>query len=149
MIRQDSHESQDETVNRSESLVLTPEDSIAIAEIVTIMPPLNVPVSLSSSSSTKKATKRKKKELRKRKRPTVILSAWSIADNSRVEVLSGHVTLSPNGLEYTCLDCDKTFQCKRSYNSTNIDAHVKTAGHLAKKASKENTRRRIMKGIEK
>jgi len=88
----------------------------------------------------------KKQSLHKTKRPTVIRSEWAIVENRCVAVLSGHVTLSTNGLEYTCLDCEKV-QVQRAYNSANIDPHVKTAGYLSKKAFKENTRMSILAGI--
>ena len=68
MISQDSHVCQDDSVDGFESLVLTPEDSIAIAEIVTTMPPLNVPVSPYNSSSTKKTVKKQKERIEKNKK---------------------------------------------------------------------------------
>ena len=132
-----------------ETFLLTPEDTMSIEAIVPTMPTLNVPMPSLTSTSSKTVPKNKKKASGKNKRTSAFHYEWTIADKSRVEILTGRVALSENGAEFHCTDCDKTYKCKRNCDSSNLTAPLKTASHLSKKASGDNTRRHILAGIEK
>ena len=111
-----TYQAQPET-DDGETFLLTADDAMAIDVIIPIMPTLNVYMPSLNATSSKTVPKRKKKSYTKMKRTVLLDLGWTIADKSHIEVLSGRVSLSENGSEFYCIDCKRTYKCKRNFDS--------------------------------
>ncbi len=74
---------------------------------------------------------------------------WSAETKELPFVKSNDVTLDPSGLNADCNICGTRHKMRRKYDEYNLKVHVECETHLAKKAARENTLRRIEAGIEK